>query len=214
MTTPSIRRPDWLQSPAERGVDDLRIAGRSVMERWEQPYMDELAAIVTANAGDILEVGYGMGISTSAVQAAEPASHTILECHPDVARRCVDDHGDAMRTGRLRLLTGFWQDTAPLLREGLFDGILFDTYPLDEAEWDGPHLLFFEEARRLLKPGGVLTYYSDEPHEIEGAHRGALLAAGFRDEDIEWDVVRVEPPPACEYWDHQTIVAPRVRKSR
>jgi len=214
MSTPAIPREDWLRSPAERGADDLRIAGRSVMERWERPYMEQLAAIACEAGGDVLEVGYGMGISASAVQRATPHSHTVIEAHPEIIAQCIADHGEAMRTGGLRLLTGFWEDAAPLLRDEAFDAILFDTYPLDADQWAGPHLLFFDEAYRLLRPSGVLTYYSDEPYEITGPHRDALLAAGFRGEGIGWDVVAVDPPRDCEYWSAPTIVAPRVHKGR
>jgi len=213
VTTPAIRRADWLRSPAEQSADGLQIAGRSVMERWEQPYMDQLAAIATEVGGDVLEVGYGMGLAASAVRRAVPRTHTVIECHPEVIARCIADHADAMRSGGLRLLTGFWEDAVPLLRDEVFDAILFDTYPLDADQWAGPHLLFFEQAHRLLRPGGILTYYSDEPREIAGRHREALVAAGFRDEDIAWDVVAVDPPSGCEYWSESSIVAPRVRKS-
>lgn len=207
-----IGRAYWLRSPAVRGEDDLRIADRSVMERWERPYMEHLAAIATQSRGDVLEIGYGMGISACAVQRGAPRSHTVIECHPEVIARCVADHGEALRSGGLRLLTGFWEDIAPLLRNEIFDAILFDTYPLDSDEWAGPHLLFFAEGYRLLRPGGILTYYSNEPREITGRHREALLAAGFCDRDIAWDIVPVEPPDDCEYWSQPTIVAPRVRR--
>ena len=55
-----------------------------VMMSWEKPIMDKMAE-VTVNKGDhVLECGFGMGILSDAIQARNPASHTICELHPDV----------------------------------------------------------------------------------------------------------------------------------
>ncbi len=202
----------WGHAPAIYDAHTLKIADRDVMEDWEQGYMEHLASIATANGGAVLELGYGMGISAAAIQAQDISSHTIIECHPDVVRRCVTDFKEAFIDSSMRLYTGFWQNVTPTLRSEIFDGILFDTYPIKEEEHIGPHMWFFEEAFRLLKPGGILTYYSDEATHFKPMHLDRLASAGFTEEGIGLELCEVSPPEGCEYWQEDTIVVPIVRK--
>jgi guanidinoacetate N-methyltransferase len=202
----------WCESPANFDEHSLRIAGHPVMEDWEQNYMDMLAAIAASKGGAVLELGYGLGLSATAIQAHPIDSHFVVECHPGVIQRCISDFKPAFDTGRMHMLSGFWQDVTPILADGSFDGILFDTYPLREEEIHGNHFWFFKEAFRLLKPGGVLTYYSDEILDLSPTHIDKLVEAGFEKEHITFEVCQVTPPEDCEYWQHDTIVAPIIRK--
>ena len=49
-----------------------------VMMRWETPIMEKSAAFVCENGGDILEIGFGMGIASDAIQTHQPATHIQL----------------------------------------------------------------------------------------------------------------------------------------
>ena len=204
---------DWMRSPAHFTKGALRICDHPVMEDWETEYMGHLAAVVTATGGDVLEVGYGLGLSAGAIQGSDAVNtHTIIECHPDVVRRCLDDWPEAVASQRLRLMVGMWQHVTGALAPGSYDAILFDTYPLRADELHSNHFEFFDEAHRLLRPGGVLTYYSDEEVDLSELHVSRLLEAGFRIDCIESYRVRVIPPDACEYWTAPTLVVPVVRK--
>jgi guanidinoacetate N-methyltransferase len=207
------RQEEWCEAPAVYDEHTLRIAGHPVMEDWEKNYMDMLAAIAASKGGTVLELGYGMGLSATAIQTHNIGSHVVIECHPDVIQRCISDFKPAIDRGGMHIYSGFWQDVTPTLQPNLFNGILFDTYPLDEKEIHANHFWFFKEAFRLLKPGGILTYYSDEATGIEGLHRKKLLEAGFRDKDIKFDICSVSPPDDCEYWQDSTILAPIIRKA-
>lgn len=206
------QQEEWCESPAVYDEHTLRIAGHPVMEDWEQNYMDKLGVIAAGNGGNVLELGYGMGLSAGAIQSHPIKSHIVIECHPDVVRKAVTDFKPAIDNGKMHIYTGFWQDVTPTLASGIFDGILFDTYPLKEEEIHGNHFWFFKEAFRLLRPGGVLTYYSDEATELSDGHIAKLIDAGFRKKNIAFDICEVRPPEDCEYWQAPTIVAPIIRK--
>lgn len=202
----------WCESPAEFTPGELRISMHPVMQDWESSYMKQLAGIAASRGGTVLEVGYGLGLSSRAILShPEVTGYEVIECHPDVAARAADDLRSAIGDGRARLHVGFWQDVTPLLRSGSLDGILFDTYPLTADEIHGNHFSFLGEAHRLLRPGGVLTYYSDEPTHLSPFHLTQLRAAGFFTVDAV--VCDVNPPPDCEYWQAPTIVAPIVHKN-
>ena len=153
-----------------------------------------------------------MGISASAIQKCGVKNHTIIECHPDVIKKCLSDFRQEIEESKMHIFSGFWQDVTPMIANDSYDGILFDTYPLNEEEIHGNHFWFFKEAFRLLKPGGVLTYYSDEAVDISDKHLKLLLEAGFQKKDIDFKICNVQPPKDCEYWQNDTIIAPIVRK--
>ena len=52
-----------------------------VMMDWEDPIMSASAAYVTQGGGDILEIGFGMGIASNYIQSHNISSHTIIENH-------------------------------------------------------------------------------------------------------------------------------------
>lgn len=207
------RAEHWGQAPAVYDGHTLKIAGHDVMEDWEQGYMNRLGAIAAQNGGAVLELGYGMGLSSAVIESHDVDSHTIIECHPDVIKKCVTDNKPAFDQGRMHLFTGFWQDVTPMIASGTFDGILFDTYPIKEEEMIGPHMFFFREAFRLLRRNGILTYYSDEATGLSVPHVQRLVEAGFKVGDIDYEVCDVTPPENCEYWQAPTIVAPIVRRT-
>ncbi len=182
------------------------------MEDWEHGYMLQLAKIACGNGGRVLEIGYGLGLSAKAIQSHDIDHHYLIECHPDVVERCLKDLRGAMSHNRLHVLSGFWQDVTPLLCDASFDGILFDTYPLSADEIHCNHFPFFEEAYRLLKPGSIFTYYSDESTTWSAAHLARLKSAGFTEENIHYKICEVNPPEHCQYWRHKTILAPVIRK--
>ena len=206
------KREDWSKSTAIYDEHTLRIAGHPVMEDWEMSYMEKLADISTFKGGNILELGYGLGLSAKAIQNHNIDSHYIVECHPDVVARCAKDFHYAIGINRLHVLSGFWQDITPLIKENTFDGILFDTYPMSEEEIHSNHFWFFQEAYRLLRMGGIFTYYSDEANKFSDKHLEKLMAAGFKKKNIKFEICEVNPPKDCKYWQEKTIIAPIISK--
>ena len=195
---------------------ELVIDGQQVMQAWEHPYMVKLASIASASGGSVLEIGFGMGISASAIQDAGVRSHTIIECHPDVQMR-FQNWRAAYPRNDIILVEGKWQDHLHDLSK--FDAILFDAYPLNEREWSEHYVNdvtyanhFFHAAARHLNPGGVFTYYSNEIDSMSRAHQRALFACF---EEVNLSVINgLEPPKDCHYWQTTSFLVVEARGSR
>ncbi|ETW94128.1 MAG: hypothetical protein ETSY2_50270 [Candidatus Entotheonella gemina] len=208
----NTKQEKWVQEKAAYTPDQLIINGVEVMQDWEIPYMKKLASIATSNGGQVLELGFGMGLSAGFVQESpDIEKHTIIEAHPDVIAYAHQKFPEALRTGRMEIVQGFWQEVSSRFDDESFDGILFDTVPLnsDDAGTFHQHE-FFKEAGRLLKSSGTFTYFSRVATEIPEAHQTMLREAGFS--RIDFEVIDVNPPVPSQYWSYKTIVAPILKK--
>jgi guanidinoacetate N-methyltransferase len=208
-------RQDWKNAPAVFDEHTLRILDHPVMEDWEAPYMERLAEIATRAAGErltVLEIGFGLGLSAGYIAANQRVErHTIIEANRDVAGRARGFAGGW--DGRVTVLEGLWEEVIDQVPDGSCDGILFDAYPLDESEVQN-QVHFARTAHRKLRAGGYFTYFSDEASGFRPEHIKALIAAGFSEQDISHEIVPVSPPPDCQYWKSDTIMAPIVVKRR
>ena len=208
---PEDRRAFKTAQPVfDQANQTLKVYGQPVMERWEEPYMAMLAEIATRRGGRVLEVGFGMGISAGFIQQHSPSEHVVIEANAAIARMAREFTTQHAPRNRITVLEGFWEDVVPGLPRDSFDGILFDTYPLNEEEQVSLHASFIPHAYRLLKPGGILTFYSDEPTDLGSDVLAVLHSSGFT--KIRWQLCQVAPPPDCEYWSYETIVAPIIEK--
>ncbi|KAK9915910.1 hypothetical protein WJX75_005882 [Coccomyxa subellipsoidea] len=146
---------DYLQQRLQYDADSERLMDaddRAVMMAWEGPLMEAHAHAVAASGGDILNVGFGLGLVDEAIQRRRPRSHTIVEVHPDVHARMLQ-LGWHQRPG-VRILFGRWQDVLPQLG-AQFDGIFFDTYSEFYDDMQDFHVLL----PRLLRPDGIYSFF-------------------------------------------------------
>ncbi|ODV84357.1 hypothetical protein CANARDRAFT_29231 [[Candida] arabinofermentans NRRL YB-2248] len=135
--------------------------GDGVMMQWEDQLMkagcDSLfSSIEDPKEVNILNIGFGMGIIDTMIQANKPTKHYICEAHPDVLNK-IEADGWLKKDGVV-VLRGKWQDTLPqLLSEGVFfDGIYFDTY----SEHYTDMLELFDLLVGLLKPEGTFSFFN------------------------------------------------------
>lgn len=200
---------DWRTAAATYSDDELLIEGHEVMQAWEEPLMRDLAKHVTASHGDVLEIGFGMGISASIVQEFGVRSHTIVEANDGVVSRF--ETWRAGFPGRdIKLLHGLWQDVTDRLDE--YDGVLYDPYPISVEDDRDSDEAFFALASRVLRPTGVLSYYTDEIDSLSRTHQRSLLAHFDR---IELSVVAgLAPPEDCSYWQADSMVVVCARRPR
>ena len=73
-----------LESDKIYHTDETFGSDREVMMDWEDPLMSASAAYVCQDGGDILEIGFGMGISAGYMHSHSINSHTIIENHPQI----------------------------------------------------------------------------------------------------------------------------------
>ena len=170
---------EWSKSDAQYDGSQLVIEGQQVMQDWERPLMKAMASIVGETHGDILEVGFGMGISATYIQEHDIRSYTVIETNDDVV-------GEFQKWKRqypqndIRLVHGKWQDVIDQL--DTYDGIFFDTYPLDEDEFQNAILdgitfaePFIPSAAVLLRSGGVFTYFTTEIDSLSRRHQRLIF---------------------------------------
>ena len=94
-----------------------------VMMDWEDNIMSASAAYICQNGGDILEIGFDMGISANYIQTHTIASHTIIENHPQIITKAQDW---ASGKSNVIIITGSWFDVKDSL--STYDGLFYDTY--------------------------------------------------------------------------------------
>jgi hypothetical protein len=215
---PLIEGERWGASEARYDGTQLQIEGQQVMQDWESPLMEEMARVVTAGGGDILEVGFGMGISATFIQEHGRRqglrSHTIIECNDGVIAQ-FERWRARYPDSDVRLIAGKWQEVTGRL--GTYDGVFFDTYHNDEKEYVDYILKgvtfaehFFPTAAACLRPGGIFTYYTNEIDSFSRRHQRRVLAH-FR--SLTLSVVRqLQPPPDCNYWWADSMVVAKAVK--
>lgn len=124
--------------------------GLTVMMGWERPIMKQVADIITFNGGDILNIGFGMGIIDTYIQESNINSHTIIESHPDVFDHMKDNDWES----KAECIFGRWQDQFDNIEK--FDGIYLDTW-MDQRVPFIPELL-----HKCLKVGGIFSIWHND----------------------------------------------------
>ena len=178
---------DRLAKQLIRGTDQTTFEDRTqkpldsqeIMEDWQIPVMKAMAEVVTANHGEVLEIGFGRGIASTYIQDEGVKSHTIIECNDSVVER-FHQWRQQYSDRTIQLIQGKWQDVIEQLEK--YDGIFFHTYPLNQAEFIdyivqsttfAEH--FFPTAASVLRKGGIFTYLSNETDSLSRSHQRLIF---------------------------------------
>ncbi len=157
-----------------------KLSDKEIMEDWQIPLMQKMADVICDTKGDILEIGFGRGISSDMIQKHNVKSHTIIECNDEVIKDYFVDWKNNYPASDIKMVKGLWQDVIDDLQ--LFDGIFFHTYPLNQEEYMkyvnesitfAEH--FFPVASEHLNKGGSFTYFSNEIDSLSREHQRLLL---------------------------------------
>ena len=126
-------------------------SNKFVMMAWETDLMKLHAQHVTHNHGDVLEIGFGMGISAQFIQDLGCSSHTIIESHPDILQKLQEWAKDKPN---VNIINGDWFELQDTICQHQFDGVFYDA--------DCNRSPFFREkiVDRVLKMDGIFTYFA------------------------------------------------------
>jgi protein-L-isoaspartate O-methyltransferase len=172
---------------------------KEVMMDWEAPIMYASAQYVAENGGNILEIGYGMGISAGYIQSFGPKSHTIVEIHPEIAREASKW---AFKREGVTILQGDWYSlTKEIEGLGPYDGIFYDAYGDENIK----HLVNF--CKTIINPGGRFTLWNPLPYPF-GKEEQKLPNATITYDPIDLSEVY---KPENDYFNHNVYYLPKIQ---
>ena len=170
-----------------------------VMMDWEHLIMSASAAYITQNGGDILEIGFGMGISAGYIQSHSIASHTIIENHPDIIPVA---EAWASTKNNVTIISGSWHDVFKHRYRssdgktwhnifGTYDGLFYDTYN-DDQQWK-----FSSSLSNMMNSGGKATWWNS----VTGSNF-------YNISNVTYDILNVNPP-SNSYFNHNKYYLPK-----
>ena len=133
-------------------VTDDDYHNMEVMMSWEAPIMEKSAEYICESKGDILEIGFGMGICADYIQAQDVNSHTIVEIHPQIIEKLK-----AWAEGKpnVTIVEGDWSS----VELSTYDGIFLDTFGDESLS------KFKDFVLSKAKNGAKVTYWNNYERE-------------------------------------------------
>jgi len=153
----------------EHQILDTEI-GWDVVSDWEDPIMAKHAEIVTKNGGDILEFGFGMGISATHIQSYDINSHTIIEINDDVYERLLVWAEDKPNVIPIK---GDWANSIP---DEKYDAVFYDPYGDMFNKKVFPKLI-----ESYCKKGTILSWFNNL------LQRSTIYSSGYANIANYWD---------------------------
>ena len=150
--------------------------GVLIMASWEAPMMELHAEIVCRKGGDILEIGFGLGISASYIQTHNINSHTIIEPHPEIAKKAREW---SQKMKNVKIIESDWFDVIDKLE--MYDGVFYD------AEFDKNMYEFYDLIKPKIKKGGIYSFFNPEG---DGVQNFQLIK-----DNVKYKQIHVDHPP-------------------
>ena len=135
--------------------------GFQVMMEWEKPYMEALIKKLKPR-GDVLEIGFGLGYSASAVQKYKIKSHTIIEDNSTVLKDLKK--WSKKQLHKVNIIEGTWQNKLKTL--GKFDCIFFDDAPHEDyPDPDDTRIynFYYQLLNKHVNKNARLSWYCERP---------------------------------------------------
>lgn len=154
-----------------------------VMHDWEDLMMKKHAEVVCQNGGDILEIGFGMGISADYIQSHDITSHTIIENDKKIYEKLLEWSKDKPN---VKTIFGDWITSLP---EQKFDGIFRDTW----GEFLGKKV-FPLKILKVCKVGTIVTFFNNTNDK-----KTMYSETFFKDKNINFYKVDIKIPDYVNY---------------
>ena len=124
--------------------------------------------------GNVLEIGFGMGYSATAIQKYNPKSYTIIECDPIVIKKCKEW---AKNYNNVTIIEAKWQEVICTDRLKIYDEIFFDDFPNDINEL--PPIQKFQINNRV----NLFIDFINNYHSKSGSKISALWKSKYIDNE-------------------------------
>lgn len=158
-----------------------------VMHDWETELMKRKADFICENGGDILEIGFGMGICSNFIQGHQIKTHTICEIHPQIIPILKTWAKDKPN---VKILEGCWWDSKGLLDK--YDGIIYDAY------LDVNHSKLRKVIPEICNKNARFTWWNNSPKERDEHKLGGVTYERFEVNPVEND-----------YFNHKKYFMPK-----
>jgi amino acid adenylation domain-containing protein len=198
-----------------RDISRAALTDEQIMEDWQIPLMRAMARHVTESHGHVLEIGFGRGVSAEMIQELGVTSHTVVEPNDHSVHHYFDPWRRRHAGADIRLLHARWQDVSDQL--GVFDGIFFHAFPMNEQEFTDYILrsvTFAEHAfgamASHLREGGVFTYLTTEIDSLGRGHQRSLLRH-FRSIAMHVEPLQVPGDTRDMWWANSMVVVKAVK---
>ena len=196
-------------------LPDADLTADDIMEDWQIPIMRAMAEHVTESHGEVLEIGFGRGVSATFIQEGGVQSHTIIEANAASIRDFYEPWRHRYPDQNIQLIQGRWQDVRDQL--SLYDGIFFHAVPLDETEFINYMVNsitfaehFFPIAADLLKPNGVFAYLTTEIDSLSRRHQRALFRY-FRSLTLSVEPLSIPETTRDAWWADSMVIIKAVK---
>lgn len=170
----------------------LIIKNNCVMVGTEFDMMKVQAKIVGQHGGHILEAGFGLGCSAIHIDSyVNVKEHTIVEINDNVYKNLLEYKNKS--NVKINTINEDFEHWIKNEKDNSYDGVFFDTAPsLEDIEYLKENDIsniqkVFKDIYRVLKPGGVYTFYDDASNERLEKNINLLLKVGFKASNIMFE---------------------------
>lgn len=196
------------------GEEILKIDNFEVMASFQTPYMKKLAEIVSDNGGNILNVGFGLGLADTFIESLRVEKgineHHIIELNSQIFSSAKDWKKKQTFDKNIILHQGNWKKVISKFSNP-FDGILYDAFPLKKDDLCRDFIPFLEVVinKKIIKEDkGIVTFFFDSS---DGFGRDFIkLAKKLGVKEMKYEKVDIDLPKSreSETWQKPYFLAP------